>query len=243
MKKQIILGAVMAVAAAFQCAALEVDVTRINGYYTYPGGEFSIEGYNLDSSDAALFNEILGHYSQNPATQTADIPGSTVPSFQTFCNSGSTGLQGNPQSAVIVDTSVSLGAAWLYSQFAQGTLTGYDYNAAGAGGIFTSRGQAAYGLQNAIWALDGTGGFDVDPTALGYSYYLDMATNMFGAAAFNPNNGAYGVAELYLTYDGANGTVVAQPMLVCVPDGGSTVILLGMALTGIGFVTRRLMRA
>jgi hypothetical protein len=69
---------------------------------------------------------------------------------------------------------------------------------------------------------------------------MNLAFAMFGNSDTNAANGAYGVQEMLLSYNGAP----AQPMLVILtPDGGSTVILLGMALTGIAVLTRRLVRA
>lgn len=233
MKKQYILSVLAGVVMAVQCSALTVDVTRVNGYFTYPGGEFTISSVNPSDPQ---FLDILGHYNS-----AAIVTGPYGVGFQTFCNSGNTGLQNNPQNATIVPFNVSLGGAWLYSQFAQGILAGYDYNPLAAGGIFTSRAQAAYALQNAIWAFNQTGGNDLNTGAFGYSYYYNLVFGMFGNSATNAANGAYGVQELYLTYTSPNGgQTVAQPMLVLVPDGGSTVILLGMALTGIGIFTRKL---
>jgi hypothetical protein len=231
MKKIYTIIGLMGVAIGFQCSALTVDVTRVNGYYTYPGGEFNIASVNPTDPQ---FLTILGRYSPS-----AIVDGPNGVGFETFCNSGNTGLQGNPQTGTPVALNVSLGGAWLYSQFAAGTLAGYDYSVSGAGGIFTSRAQAAYALQNAIWGLNGTGANDFDASAYGLSYFLGLTYSMFGNNETNNSAGAYGVEELYLTYNGTE----AQPMLVLVPDGGSTIILLGMALTGVGFFTRRFLRA
>jgi len=234
MKKFLMLG-LMGVAMVVQCSALEVDVTRINGYYTYPGGEFNVS--SVDPSDPQ-FLAILGHYS----AQTI-VPGLSGAGFETFCNSGNIEIQGNPENGTILPVNISLGGAWLYSQFALGILADYDYSTSSANGFFANRAQAAYALQNAIWALNGTGGNDLDFNAFGIDYFLNQAYAMFGTNDIAASNGAYGVQELYLTYDGANGAVEAQPMLVLVPDGGSTIILLGMALTGVGIFTRRFLRA
>jgi hypothetical protein len=231
MKRICISGVLMGVAIALQCSALTVDITRVNGYYQYPGGEFNVTSVNPSDPQ---FLAILGHYSPS-----AIVSGG----FETFCNSGNTGLQGNPQTATIIPNNVSLGGAWLYSQFALGILSGYDYNPSGAFGIFASRADAAYALQNAIWALNQTGANDLNTGAFGYSYFMGLAFGMFGNSETNAANGAYGVEELYLSVTSPNGgQIVAQPMLVLVPDGGSTVILLGMALAGIGYFSRRLVR-
>ena len=104
------------------------------------------------------------------------MAGSTAtPSFQTFCVER-TEYVASPMDIVVsttfIDESTVLGAgdgshaiwgsktygdnlddrtAYLYTQFATGTLTGYDYTLAG-------RSTSAGDLQNAIWWIEGEGG-------------------------------------------------------------------------------------
>ena len=178
------------------------------------GGEF-----NASSSDFA------------PATM-GYAPSTTFNGgFETFCveynehfTPGSTYYYGISQGAINGGVSggnpdpISRGTAWLYLQFATGNLTGYDYST-GAGGN-----ASAAALQAAIWFLEGEGGAGnqfspLVATQLGSDYLLD-------------NNGYYGVGVLNLWAD-SNHTQFAQDQLMLVPDGGSTVMLLGLGLLGL----------
>jgi hypothetical protein len=134
---------------------------------------------------------------------------------------------------------VTIGAAWLYWQFSQGTLSSYDYlNTTPGGSGVSGRAQSAYALQQALWVLDGQTGGDVVPSA--GAFYLNLAYSMFGNTETNANNGTYRVQELFLSYINPNGgQTISQPMLVTVPDGGLTIILLGVALSGFGLVFRK----
>jgi hypothetical protein len=203
-----------------------VNVTRIDGYYTFPGGEFNVASVASDPN----FTKILGEYAPS-----AIVNGG----FETFCDSTSTGIQNNPLNGMIAPGDVTIGAAWLYWQFSQGTLSGYDYlNTTPGGSGNSGRAKSAYALQQALWVLDGQTGGDVVPSA--GAYYLNLAYSMFGNTETNANNGTYRVQELFLSYVNPNGgQTVSQPMLVTVPDGGLTMILLGVALSGLGLVFRK----
>jgi hypothetical protein len=205
MRKLCLLIALTGVMTSLQCWALTVNVTRIDGYYTFPGGEFNVASVASDPN----FTKILGEYAPS-----AIVNGG----FETFCDSTSTGIQNNPLNGMIAPGDVTIGAAWLYWQFSQGTLSGYDYlNTTPGGSGNSGRAKSAYALQQALWVLDGQTGGDVVPSA--GAYYLNLAYSMFG----NPNGGQ----------------TVSQPMLVTVPDGGLTMILLGVALSGLGLVFRK----
>lgn len=124
---------------------------------------------------------------------------------------------------------ISKATAWLFSQFASGSLSGYDYT------VGSGRATDAGNLQKAIWWLEqessaysGIGDTEADATSadnewldlaksqLGYASYLDMRTD--------DANGAYGVRVMNL-YD-LNGDR-AQDMLM-VPE--PTTILAGALL-------------
>ena len=125
------------------------------------------------------------------------------------------------------------GAAFLYYEFAKGTLTGYVYNN-------TAQRQADAGLlQAAIWYLQGkqtySDGKYTTPTINNNSFYA-LAINTFGSInATNANNGQYGVDVLQM-WDGRS---PAQNQLVLVPDAGMTAGLLGMGLVGVLLVQSR----
>jgi len=199
-----------------------VNISRDPNYSQVPGGEFTV---TLDPSDAGdpVFQSILNHYDASTMVNGG---------FETFCLSSAIGVLGNPQNATLTPNGVAVGTAWLYSQFVNQTLA-YNYTP-GAGRI-----ASAWALQNAIWELQGTLVFDYT-AALGY---YTQAVTFFGSAA-NAElaaNGAYNVDAMDLTATNPNGgRETSQPMLVSVPDGGATVMLLGLALGGFCLVSRKL---
>lgn len=129
---------------------------------------------------------------------------------------------------------VSLGTAWLYSQFATGSLANYDYTP-GAG-----RAQSAGELQAAIWYLEGEIG---NP---GPNIFLSAALTQFNneAGAKADALGAFGVYALNLGQagvDGARNTWANQDQLIyrAVPDTGMTLSLLCFGLAGLFLYKRR----
>ena len=127
---------------------------------------------------------------------------------------------------------ISLGTAWLYLNFAQGTLAGYNYTT-GAGGN-----ASAAALQATVWWLEGE---QADPS----NTFSAAVITKFGsaAAAMADNNGVYGVAVLNLWND-ANHNSPAQDQLILnpVPDGGTTAMLLGVGLLGLFLFNRKVSR-
>jgi len=128
---------------------------------------------------------------------------------------------------------LSLGTAWLYSQFRAGTLTGYDHN--------DGDDQDQVLLQNAIWMLEGEIAWN------GSNVYLALAASALGGlnqlqlqADAGSNN--YGVAIMNL-WTNANGTGQQQDQLMLVPDGGTTLTLLGLAFGGLAMFSRRARKA
>ncbi len=224
------LGFMLLLVAAVASPATAGTVTFSGSTYASGvGGEFTftVNGGSLD----------ISHYS----TLTSNI--GATPSFQTFCLEANEYIQqGYTYNVALSDSAVlggitggpsdpiSVGTAWLYSQFATGTLAGYDY---GAG-----RTTSAAALQNAIWWLEGEGGAKnsfvlAAETALG----LNDTTVKYDAGTNN-----YGVYALNLTADTCAGGYSGpncQSQLVYVPDGGATLMLLGGALVGIGALRRK----
>ena len=149
--------------------------------------------------------------------------------FETFCietneffNPGTTYYYGISQAAINGGASggnpdpISLGTAWLYLNFAHGTLAGYDYS------IGSGCNASAAALQTTIWWLEGEAS---DPGA-GNIFRNDvLALPNYSM----DNNGFYRVGVLNLWGDPAH-TRVAQDQLVLLPDSGTTALLLGMAL-------------
>jgi len=150
---------------------------------------------------------------------------------------------------------VSVGTAYLYSQFATGVLTDYNYNPSSGPG---SREESARSLQNLIWYLEGERPAPLSDTLT--AGWLTELNNHFGAFAMNATaddlmlhqNGVtaanYGVAALntgpnietaynvqdQLIYQGRPGA--AHPL----PDGGWSLSMLGMATIGLLVFQRRI---
>jgi hypothetical protein len=134
---------------------------------------------------------------------------------------------------------LTLGAAYLYYEFGKGLLSDYNYTDT------ATRNADAGLLQAAIWYLQGQqvynndGSLHDNPTLDGNKFYAD-AINMFGAGATSASNGAYGVEVLQMW--GANGSP-AQNQLVLVPDGGMTILLLGVSFAGLSLMRFKLKKS
>jgi hypothetical protein len=232
------IGALAGILAATSALAVPtVNISRTAGTYSGSGGEFTLK------ANADIF------YTPYSATVPVFASGSTI---QTFCLETSDYVtMGNNYSAY-VDSKISgangtktltVGAANLYAQFCAQTLGGYNYTV--GSGRSTTAGQ----LQNTIWAYMGyayspNAQFASDLTAVG----ITTPTAAISGAYYETTIGQtiWDVAILNL---GVNGNSSAQDQLVAwsrakpndtsVPDGGTTVSMLGMALAGLGFIARR----
>jgi hypothetical protein len=126
---------------------------------------------------------------------------------------------------------LSIGTAWLYSQFASGNLaTTYAYDTAADQGE----------LQKAIWWLE------EESSAPGYATgslnpWVDLAKAELGLwddVLIRANaNGAYGVVALNLDPTGSSDA--RRQDVLAVPDGGLTLGLLGFGLLAVGWTRRR----
>jgi hypothetical protein len=208
------------------------------------GGEFAALGVNPDGGGAvslvaALYSPEAMYTFGAGDDSTGAFAGLT--GFETFCVEGGNnditfypgGIYNYSFSENILGgrpMQLSVGVAWLYSQFATGTLAGYDYSATD-GGRITSAGA----LQNAIWYLQGEVG---DPG----NVFSIAAVNEFGLAAATESVTLYGndfnVEVMNLT-DGNGSAAQNQLFLDPVPDGGPTVGLLGAALLALLLIGRR----
>jgi hypothetical protein len=136
-----LLGCLLTASSAL--ASPTVTVTRTSGYYSGSGGEFTL-------TPNADLTSLLGHSG----------------AFESFClerteyvNMGSTyaaqlnteamlgGLNNGPAGPGGGDP-LNARTAYLYTQFAAGTLTGYNYTPG------TNRVNSAQALQNVIWFLE-----------------------------------------------------------------------------------------
>jgi len=161
--------------------------------------------------------------------------------FETFCletneyfNPGSTYYYGISQGAINGGVGggnpdrISRGTAFLYLNFAKGTLFGYDYSIGAAGDA------SAAALQSTIWWLEGEGG---TPNNAFLSLVTSNVTNYMA-----DNNGFYGVGVLNLWGDSNHAQVAQDQLILTAPDAGSTAMLLGVALGALGMARRFLKR-
>ena len=224
-----------AVLLATSVMANPVTIQRFPGYYTLPGGEFTILG-------SAEVN--LPLYS--PLTKVNG-------GFQSFCMEKNEGLDNQPfWSVVSLDAKLggeggprpdplSIGAAWLYHQFATGVLSGYDYD------YTANRSDSAKDLQETLWWLeDELAAMPVNPfSALVVQKFLNP---MAAKADYNPNDpntagfNNVRLLNMYVLNAAGNGPDLSKPrqdMLILVPDGGLTLILLGCGLLGLAAIRRK----
>jgi len=235
------------------------ELKRVYGYYYNNGGEFTVFGYGT-----SLTNE---SYSSAPGAQTRDITGATAPSFQTFCLElteqartpdyfvvGSSAVKGGTSDPSHLYDPISYGTAWLYSQFATGVLS--VPLVGGAGNYFApggpSRSTEAGLLQNALWMLEQELLTTDSRYNLSNPYYA-AAVSMFGAEAAGDapvgyldvyvlNNFATAAQRDAFVKDGSISGVMQDFLYLrttAVPDGGTTMMLLGGALIGLGVLRRR----
>jgi hypothetical protein len=217
-----------------------------NSPYNYgSGGEFT-----LNVKDAPLTNYVSA-YSPLTKNQGGHIEYGYTSTFESFCLEKTEGISfGGTYYAMLNNSAVnggggaqngkdpiSVGTAWLYYNFAKGTLSGsnYSYNYS----ISAERLKDANALQQTIWYLEDEiswSAFTAD-----HKFYNAAVANITGNVKADAN-GAYGVKvlNLYTTYNSKTGVLsgLSQDQLIVTPIP-SALLLLGPALIGlVGFRKR-----
>lgn len=228
----------MALTSGSFAATLTLSLNATSNGNGLGGGSYTASGSGLDTSAYAPQSVIGG-----------------AGTFETFCleyteyfNSGSTynytlanaATLGGGGGAVGGQDPISMATAWLYSQFAAGTLAGYDYTNT------ANRKAANNDLQLAIWFFEDETGSISGKSGYGTgsgNVFLNAAVAQFGgsvAAAKADANGAFGVQVLNLT--DKNGTHKQSQLYVAptrnVPDAASTLGLLVLGLGGLAAARR-----
>ena len=228
MKRLFVLASLAGILAvpAVQAVTQVTLYQDLSNYSYSDGGEFNA----VPDANLLSLNPTLAGYAPTTVNLTAGIP-----NFQTFCvETGEFFSPGTTYNVTISDEvlydggqfpngePITIGTAWLYSRFAAGTLSGYDY--ADGSGRTTSAGD----LQQAIWYLQGEENSLVNGGADGTAFY-NAAVSALGGTINNAANGAYGVVALNLWVpnpDGSNGAgaqdqLMVVPQLSAVPEPGA----------------------
>ena len=224
---------------SFSQKAVALTISTGSNYGPYQaggGGEFT---WAPDSSLAWVLN----NYDAKAKGFSNGLPG-TAPfsTFQSFCIEKNEGFSLNTTYDVVLSDyanyggvggatnnkdPLSKGTAWLYSQFASGILSGYNYT-----GTESQREASAAALQNTIWWLEN------EISNLSNSNIFKQAVlNQFGSFtnAKSDNNGMFSVMALNLT-DFAGGK--HQDQLVATPEPAAA-LLLGLGFLGLFGMRRK----
>jgi hypothetical protein len=226
----------------------------VNPYQYGDGGEFtalsSSLGVPAGYSSLATFTMTTGSsgYSLpggDGATSIGDTPFVGQTGFETFCLEDQVdfyvGQSYNYTEGYAIQQtggSLTVGAAWLYEQFATGQLKGYDYTDAAT--RLTDAGE----LQSTLWYLEGEpSDSSVFPDQLDNpDPFTTLVENQFGSLAnaqatiTSASGDPYDVEVLELS----NSSGIAQDQLIYtgphVPESAATAALLGVSLAALASV-------
>jgi len=250
MKKILITAAALSLAAATQVGALTVTVSQLSGYNAGGvGGEFNVTpatgtGYAPTVAFGGGFETFC--VAQNVGISIPGTYDASVNVSGTYISAYGNVPPGNPPTI----STISLGTAYLFQQFATGVLAGYHYGAT-AGGVNSGRASDATILQYAIWVLQGSYNYGAGGVLNLANPFVNIAANLYGGglaglhAAMAANGvGGFGVGVLNLTYLAGNNYGVpvgtpAQSMLTLLPDGGTTLMLMGIGFSSLALVSRK----
>src|SRR5664280_1013384 len=218
--------ALMGVASsAFAIDSVTLNVGPYGNAGGYGGGEFTAVGSGLSTSSYATTTSSGGSFETFCMAYTEEfVPGTSY----TYFLSNNTFSNTPPYPA---SDTLTQGTAYLYSQFAAGTLSGY----------FTSadRAASAQELQEAIWYLQETSGVPsglIPP--LSNTFLVDVKGAFGGSLISAMLDAAPGYDGVYImVLNGRSGygtTPFAQPQLYYnVPDNGTTGLLVAGALVAL----------
>jgi len=227
MKKALILS--LLVAASTSITALADTISIPSGYGPYQVGQGGEITATLSSGVSGFVPGVTSGFEKSGT-------------FQTFCVELRESLVDGTYTAIPADMTqmagftLNKGVAYLFEKFASGTLPNYSYDPNDA----VARMASASALQQEIWHLMGNQAaansiFDpiVDAAALAGNWNkLDANTPEFSDVRLLN----IWVVGMVGQPEGARQDLLFIPG---VPDGGLTLALLGMGLTGVGFVSRR----
>lgn len=215
-------------------ASFDGTITLTQGPYSYGnGGEFTAQ-----TSGLGTFQTFCIEYNEEFQ------PGSLYNYYQnTGAVMGGAGVDAiDPHTGRSMDN-ISIGTAWLYSQFRAGTLSGYDF-----ANTYGDRNADAGALQQAIWWLED------EPNGVKNSFVTEAETalTLTDSTIIGDSGGAYGVIALNLystTQVGDNQQVTidgttyyaSQDQLAIVPEP-ATIMSGVLLLLPFGASTLRILR-
>jgi hypothetical protein len=229
-------------------ASMNITLIDDTSHYSFgDGGEFRAVGdsglnsaINWNAYSTVTTGTITGATDGGSWGYSSGLDGQRY--FQTFCTEiaeefspgSSYPVTAIGNSAMYAGTGhavpITLGVAYLYSQFAAGTLAGYDYN------YGSGRSTTAGVLQEAIWYLLGESG---DGAQLAGLALTDLQNSPIPSTQWmQPADGAYGVGDMVLDNPGQ-----AQDQLVMVAVPEPTTMISGvLLLLPFGASTLRILR-
>jgi len=176
-----------------------------------------------------------------------DLNGDKVAELVTFCLEETEGISGSPFNYTIDAGAIrggraggnpdplSLAAAWIFEQYCQGTLAASLTGTAKADYLAADNNGKADIVQRALWYLEQEDGFK---NSLAQWAEANIAPRNVD------NNGQIGVMVINPTdpdFDPITNPnkYYRQSMLICVPDAGLTLGMLGVGLLALGTVRRQ----
>ena len=235
-------SAMMAVSLASLLFAPSVFASLYDGSLSFPLGLYE----SGSGGEFKVVTSSLGTFQTFCLEQHEDIAYPPTGPYDYVINSGAVqggGVAGganaiDPHTGLTMDN-LSIGTAWLYSQFRAGTLANY----------FSANRTANAGvLQNAFWELEGELPYDANNT---YIAAARTALSLTDAQLQLDSNGAYGVVALNL-FNGPYSQQVWSPalnqyvylnqdMLAVVPEP-ATMLAGALLLLPFGASTIRILR-
>jgi hypothetical protein len=213
-------------------ASFDGTVVLTQGLYSYAnGGEFTaaVTGLGTFQTFCIEYNEEFYPWSTYNYKQN------------TGAVAGGLGVDATDPNTGLPMDNISIGTAWLYSQFRAGTLANYF------SGTVSVQNQNAGNLQVAIWYLENEVNSLTFNGANGTAFFnaAIAGTSTDGTTVFNDSNGAYNVIALNLFTGGAdtsdNPGSRAQDQLAIVPEP-TTMIAGALLLLPFGASTLRILR-
>lgn len=230
--KYLAVSVLLAAGSSFAGAStLKLNTTS----FSQVGGVFAVTNSDLDISsysNLAMFQSVSGNNGLGFGTFCLEYsepfnPGQTFDyTIASYANAGGVGGQTSPG-----QDPISKGTAWLYSQFATGTLADYLY-----AGTTAQRKASALELQNAFWFLEDEGQGSESNT------YVALAIDHFSSlsSAKAASDGLFGVQVLNLTQNGVRKQ--SQLYYHQAPEAGATAAMIGLGFVALIGLRRKLSR-